>query len=317
METIGFIGLGNMGAGMAANIQKAGYPLVVLDVRVEAMRPFVERGARQAASPADVARRSDVIFTSLPGPRDVEAVATTRDGILAGIRSGGMYLDLSTCGPSLIRRLAPLFRQKGASALDAPVSGGKTGAASGKLAVMVGGDRADYDRVKPVLDAFADNVFYAGDTGAGSVCKLAHNMVYHIMRQALAEGFTLGVKAGVAPEVLWECMRRGAVGHMLLLHEGLPSTVFKGRFEPPSMFLSAGRKDIALATELGHEYDVPLPMANIAEEIASRALARGWGDKDLGIVFCLQEEAAGVQVRAPGIDVQRAARVVATNPGAG
>lgn len=228
---------------------------------------------------------------------------------------GSVYADLSTCGPSLVRRMAPAFRRKGAGLLDAPVSGGKTGAASGKLAVMVGGKRADYDRVKHVLDAFADKVFYAGELGAGCVCKLAHNMVNHIMRQALAEGFTLGVKAGVAPEVLWECMRQGAVGRMLLLHEGLPATVFKGRFEPPSMFLSAGRKDIALATELGWECNVPLPMATLAEQIVVEACARGWQDKDLSIVFLLQEEAAGVQVRAPRMDA-KAARSASVHPNA-
>ncbi|MDO8751366.1 MAG: NAD-binding protein [Dehalococcoidia bacterium] len=135
------------------------------------------------------------------------------------------------------------------------------------------------------------------------------------MRQALAEGFTLGVKAGVAPEVLWECMRQGAVGRMLLLHEGLPATVFKGRFEPPSMFLSAGRKDIALATELGWECNVPLPMATLAEQIVVEACARGWQDKDLSIVFLLQEEAAGVQVRAPRMDA-KAARSASVHPNA-
>ena len=221
METVGFIGLGNMGQGMAGNIQKADYPLVVYDIRRDSMQPFVAHGARAVDSPAEVARHSEVTFTSLPGPKEVEEVALGSQGILEGIRPGGIYVDLSTSRPTLIRRLEPLFRAKGAHVLDAPVSGGKTGAATRNLAVMVGGERDIYERLKPILDAFGDKVFYAGSIGAGSVCKLVHNMISHGIRQAIAEGLTLGVKAGVETEALWECVRRGSVGRMRLLHEGL------------------------------------------------------------------------------------------------
>jgi 3-hydroxyisobutyrate dehydrogenase-like beta-hydroxyacid dehydrogenase len=195
MDTVGFIGLGNMGGGMAGNIQKAGYPLVVYDTRPEAMRPFLEREARPAKSPAEVAQLSEIIFTSLPGPREVEAVAIGTQGVLEGIKAGGIYVDLSTSRPTLIRQIEPLFRQKGAHVLDAPVSGGKTGAATRNLAVMVGGERAIYERTKPILEAFGDKVFYAGSIGAGSICKLMHNMIGHGIRQAIAEGLTLGVRA--------------------------------------------------------------------------------------------------------------------------
>ena len=135
--------------------------------------------------------------------------------------------------------------------LDAPVSGGKTGAATRNLAVMVGGDRTVYDRVKPVLDAIGDKVFYAGAIGAGSVCKLVHNMVGHSVRQAVAEALTLGVKAGVEAEAVWEGLRRGALGRMHYLHEGMPKTVFRGEYDPPMFSLALARKDIGLATELG------------------------------------------------------------------
>ena len=177
METIGFIGLGNMGGGMSLNIQRAGYPMVVYDLREEAAKPLLEGGARLANSPAEVASLSDVTFTSLPGPKEVEAVATGAEGLLEGIRPGSVYVDLSSSRPTLIRELEPVFRQKGVHVLDAPVSGGKSGAASGNLAVMVGGEREVYERVKPVLDSFGDKVFYAGGIGAGSICKLVHNMI--------------------------------------------------------------------------------------------------------------------------------------------
>jgi 3-hydroxyisobutyrate dehydrogenase len=196
------------------------------------------------------------------------------------------------------------------------VSGGKSGAASRNLAVMVGGERAVFDRVRPVLEAFGDKVFYAGAIGAGSVCKLAHNMVGHSVRQAVAEALTLAVKAGVEAEAAWECIRRGALGRMHYLHDGMPRTVFRGRYDPPSFSLALARKDIALATELGREFDVPMPVTNLAEQFAIEAMARGWGDLDNNVVFRLQEEASGVEVRAPQVDPDRAARFISTHPDA-
>jgi 3-hydroxyisobutyrate dehydrogenase-like beta-hydroxyacid dehydrogenase len=314
METVGFIGLGNMGSGMAGNIQKADYPLVVYDISSATATPFVEQGARLAASPAEVARLSDVTFTSLPGPAEVEAVALGPQGILEGIRPGGIYVDLSTSRPTLIRQIEPRFRDQGAHVLDAPVSGGKSGAATRNLAVMVGGEQAIYERIKPILDAFGDKVFYAGSIGAGSVCKLVHNMIGHGIRQAIAEGLTLGVKAGVDAETLWECVRRGSTGRMRTLHEGLPRTVFRGNFDAAGFALALARKDIALATELGREFNVPMPMANLAEQIAIEGLNRGWEEKDSSVTFLLQEEAAGVQVRAPHVDPVKAGKFITTHP---
>ena len=314
METIGFIGLGNMGGGMSLNLQKAGYPLAVYDLREEAALPLLEGGARLANTPAEVAALSDITFTSLPGPKEVAAVALGPSGVLEGIRPGSVYVDLSSSRPTLIREIEPQFRRKGAYVLDAPVSGGKSGAASGNLAVMVGGDREIYERIKPALDAFGDKVFYAGEIGAGSVCKLVHNMVGHSVRQAIAEGLTLGVKAGVAPEALWEGMRRGSLGRMRILHEGLVRTMFRGEFDPASFALELAHKDIALATELAREFNVPMPMAALAEQVAMQALNRGWKDRDSSVTVLLQEEQAGVEVRAPHIDPAQSARFITTHP---
>jgi 3-hydroxyisobutyrate dehydrogenase len=314
METVGFIGLGNMGGGMSANIQRAGYPLVVYDIREEVTRPLLEGGARLANSPAEVASLSDVTFTSLPGPKEVEAVALGREEVLEGIKPGCVYVDLSSSRPTLIRQIEPRFRQKGAHVLDAPVSGGKTGAATRNLAVMVGGEKEVYERIKPILDAFGDKVFYAGEIGAGSVCKLVHNMIGHSVRQAIAEGLTLGVKAGVEPEALWESIRRGSLGRMRVLHEGLVRTMFRGEFEPASFALNLAYKDISLATELAREYSVPMPMSTLAEQIAMQAMNRGWADQDSSVTVLLQEEQAGVQVRAPHIDPVRAGKFISTHP---
>ena len=314
MEKVGFIGLGNMGGGMSANIQRAGHEMVVFDLREEAAKPLLEGGARLANSPAEVSELSDVIFTSLPGPKEVEAVALGPQGILEGIRPGSIYVDLSSSRPSLIRQMEPTFRQKGIHILDAPVSGGKSGAASGDLAVMVGGEREIFDRIKPILDSFGDKVFYAGAIGAGSICKLVHNMIGHSVRQAIAEGLTLGVKAGVEPEALWESVRRGSLGRMRVLHEGLVRTMFRGEYEPASFALNLAFKDISLATELAREYNVPMPMSTLAEQIAMQAMNRGWAEQDSSVTVRLQEEQAQVEVRAPHLDPAKAGRFITTHP---
>lgn len=314
METVGFIGLGNMGGGMAANIQKADYPMVVCDLREAITQPYIDNGARRANTAAEVASQCDVIFTSLPGPAEVEAVATGPNGVLEGIQAGAIYVDLSTSRPTLIREIEPKFRAKGAHVLDAPVSGGKTGAISGNLAIMVGGERDVYERIKPLFDSFGDKVYYAGAIGAGAVCKLVHNMVSHGIRQAIAEGLTLGVKAGVDAETVWECVRRGSNGRMRYLHESIPRNVFNDNYESASFVLALARKDISLATELGREFDVPMPIANLSEQIALEALNMGLGDLDSSAVFKVQERAADVEVRAPGIDHVKAGKFIQTHP---
>jgi 3-hydroxyisobutyrate dehydrogenase len=298
---IGFIGVGNMGAGMANNVLKAGYALVVHDVRRDAAAPLLEAGAKWADTPQQVAAQSEVTFTSLPGPPEVAAVATGAAGILAGIRPGAVYIDLSTNSPTLVRQLHETFRARGVHMLDAPVSGGVIGARTGLLAVMVGGDEAVYQRVKPVLDAIGDNVVYCGAIGAGSICKLVHNTISAITSQAISELFTLGVKAGADVKALWETTRRGAFGRGAGGIHRLPDGWFNGDFEPDwdKGFFSTAlmRKDVGLATQLAREFNVPMALAALAEQELVMAMNRGWGNNPTGIVRLLQEERAGVQVR--------------------
>jgi 3-hydroxyisobutyrate dehydrogenase len=316
METVGFIGLGAMGGPVAAHIQRAGYPMVVYDVRAQATRPFVDRGAALAQSAAQLAKRSDIILTALPLPADVETVACDAGGVLEGIKAGAIYIDISTSPPALIRMLEPRFRAKGAFVLDAPVASGQPGAARGIHEVMVGGEKEVFERAKPVLAAFGDQVLHAGPLGAGSICKLVHQMINNTTSQAIAEGLTLGVKAGVAAEALWECVRRGMLGRMHVLHYQVPQTVFRGQFETDTFPLKLLRKDVGLATALGRELNVPLPLASIAEQNLVAAVNHGWGDKSAyTVAFLLQEEAAGVAVRAPGVDPEKAAKYISTHPG--
>jgi len=296
---IGFIGLGNMGGPMALNLIKAGHSLLVHDIRREAAAPQLSAGAQWADTPADVARDSELILTSLPGPKEVEAVAVGgENGIIHGIQKGSVYADLSTNSPTLIRRLHAMFASKGIVMLDAPVSGGVVGSRNATLSVMVGGDEAVYTRIKPALDAIGDKVAYIGAIGAGSVAKLVHNMIGICTTEIMAEAFTMGVKAGVPAEALLTAVQNGAYGQGLMLKAGMPRIIFKGDFDRVSFALKLARKDLGLATQLAREHDVPMPVATLVEQTMLEAMTHGLGEKDSSAAFTVQETRAGVKVRA-------------------
>ena len=295
MQKVGFIGLGNLGTPMAQNIQRAGFPMVVFDAKEDATRPLLEGGARLAASPGEVAAVSDVIMSSVPGPAEVEEIALGRDGILGGLSPGDVYVDLSTSRPSLIREIGSVFKEKGAHVLDAPVLARPATATDRQVIVMPSGDKNVYEQLLPVFESFADNIVYQGDLGMGSVCKLVNNMITLAVRQVVAEGLTLGMKAGLDLDALMEAGSLGILGSQ---REGLEKTVFLGKFEPPSFRQTLARKDIALANELARELNVPMPVANIVEQISIQCGNRGWGDKDTHVIYRLQEEAAGVEIRS-------------------
>jgi 3-hydroxyisobutyrate dehydrogenase len=296
---VGFIGLGTMGASMASNLQKkGGHELVVNDVRREAAAAHLAAGAVWADTPCQVAEAAHVVFTSLPGPVEVEAVAIGPNGLIQGMRPGGALFDLSTNSPTLVRRLEALFKDKGFHVLDAPVSGGPKGAKSGKLALWVGGDRQVYDRYKPVLDAIGDQPYYVGPIGAGSVAKLVHNCAGYAMQTAFAEVFTMGVKAGVDPLTLWKAVRQGAGGRRRTF-DGLADQFLPGTFDPPAFALKLAHKDVSLATALAREVGVPMRLANLTLEELTEALNRGWAQRDSRVAMLLQEERAGVQIAVP------------------
>jgi 3-hydroxyisobutyrate dehydrogenase-like beta-hydroxyacid dehydrogenase len=292
---IGFIGLGTMGALMAANLQKAGHALSVHDARRDATAPHVAAGAAWRDTPRTVAEDCEVIFTSLPGPPEVEQVALGENGLLAGMRGGAAWFDLSTVAPSLVRRLHAEFAKRGTHMLDAPVSGGPGGAASRRLAIWVGGERAVFNLHKEILDAIGDQARYIGPIGSASVAKLVHNCAGYAMNVALAEVFTLGVKAGVDPLVLFEAVRQGALGRARVF-DRLADQFLSAKFDPAAFALKLAHKDVSLATALGRELNVPMKMANIALAEMTEALNRGWGDRDSRVAMLLQEERAGVEI---------------------
>jgi 3-hydroxyisobutyrate dehydrogenase len=292
---VGFIGLGTMGASMAANLQKAGYALVVNDVRREAAARHVAAGARWADNPREVAAATEVMFTSLPGPPEVEAVALGRDGLIASVRKDAAYFDLSTNSRSLVQKLHAAFAEKGAHMLDAPVSGGPRGAESGKLALWIGGDRAVFDRYKKVLDAIGDQARYIGPIGHATVAKLVHNCSGYALNVALAEAFTMGVKAGVDPLTLFEAIRQGAVGRRRTF-DALIDQFLPGVYDPPAFALKLAHKDVALATALGRELGVPMRVCNLTLEEMTEARGRGWDERDSRAAMLLQQERAGVKI---------------------
>ena len=307
--TIGFIGLGTMGGPIAARLRTAGYDLVVHDARRSAADRLLAAGACWAESPRLVAEAAEIVFSSLPGPAEVEAVALGSEGLLAGVREAGCYFDLSTNSPGLVRKLYEAFAGKRAHMLDAPVGGGPSGAASGKLALFVGGDEHAFRKHKPVLDAIGDRACYVGPIGSGSVAKLVHNCSNYVLNLALAEVFTMGVKAGVAPLVLFEAIRQGMVGRRRTF-DGLIDQFPPGVLDPPAFALRLAHKDVSLATALGRELGVPMRLANLTLEEMTEAVNRGWGDRDSRIAMLLQEERAGVSI---AVDPERIAEIVETS----
>lgn len=291
---IGFIGLGLMGRGMAANLQKAGHELSVHDLSREAAQPFIDNGATWADTPRALADGAEVVFTSLPRPTDVDAVAGGDDGLIAGFHPGAVWFDLSTNSVDVVRRLYDDLLAKGVHFLDAPVSGGPAGAASGKLAIWIGGDREVFDRCRPVLDAMADQARYVGEIGAGSIAKLCHNLSSTVMMQAIAEAMTIGVKAGLPPLQLYEAMRAGAMGRArsydIIHRRWLPE-----KLDPPNFQLQLLHKDIKLGVELARQVGAPARLSQLALEEMTEALNRGWGTRDAQSVLMLQQERAGLK----------------------
>jgi 3-hydroxyisobutyrate dehydrogenase-like beta-hydroxyacid dehydrogenase len=301
----GFIGLGTMGASMATNlqqgIQKDGHTVMVYDVRRDAAAPHIKNGAVWADSPAALAAECDVIFSSLPGPVEFESVSYGDTGLLATIRTGAAYFDLTTNSPTTVRKAHGDYQKKGAHLLDAPVSGGPRGAASGKLAIWCGGDEETFEKWKPVLDTIGDQAKYIGPIGAGSVAKLVHNCYGYIATAAAAEVFSMGVKAGIEPLAIWEAVRQGAIGRRGAF-DSLTDQFLPNKYEPAAFALRLAHKDVSLATALGRELNVPMRMANLALADLAEGLNRGWGNRDSRSIMVLQTERAGIEIK---VDPQR------------
>lgn len=297
---VGFIGLGTMGGSMALNVRAAGHELVVHDLRRQSAEPHIKAGASWADGPQQVAEKSEVVFTSLPGPRETREITPL---LLAGMQPGAAWFDLSTNSPTVVRELHAQCAAKNVPMLDAPVSGGPHGAKSRQLALLVGGDKAVFDKFRAVLDAIGDQIIYIGPIGAGSVAKLVHNCAGYAIQTALAEVFTVGVKAGVDPLALWAAVRQCSLGRQRTF-DRLGRQFLQGSFDPPDFALKLALKDVTLATELGRELGVPMRIANLTHAEMTEAANRGWGERDSRVPMLLQEERAGVDIKVPAADIQ-------------
>ncbi len=288
---VGFIGVGTMGAGMASNMQKAGNDLVVNDLTRQAASRHLNAGAIWADTPKAVAAQCDVIFTSLPTPSDVRKVGDGEDGLAAGFRPGAAWFDLSTNAVDVVRELHAKYAAQGVHFLDAPVSGGPSGANSGKLAIWVGGDQAIFEKYKAQLEAMGDQARYIGAIGAGTIAKLVHNASSAAVNVVLAETFSMGVKAGVEPLALFEAIRQGAAGRARLF-DRLQKQFMTGVYDPPDFALRLLHKDVSLACQLAREVSVPMRLTNLAHQELTEAMNRGWESRDSRVGALLQQERA-------------------------
>ena len=292
---VGFIGVGNMGGPMCRNlIKNSGQEILVHDRDAEAVRRCEEVGGAGVGSIAEAVAESDVVFTSLPMPRDVEAVALGEGGIGESARQGTVHIDLSTNSPTMVRSIAARLEPKGVRMLDAPVSGGTSGAENATIAIMVGGDRALFDEHRPLFESFGKNVIHTGALGSGSIAKIVNNMVAFCNMASGAEGLMLGVAAGIDPDVLNQVVRNSSgngFGFRAMAHKAL-----RGDWSA-TFALDLAYKDMHLALELADEIGIPLPLAAQTHNLMRMARGSGYGGDDMTAIMRVYEDTLKREVR--------------------
>jgi 3-hydroxyisobutyrate dehydrogenase-like beta-hydroxyacid dehydrogenase len=293
---LGFVGTGTMGAPMAGCLIDAGHVLTVYDARPGATAALCARGARLAENSAAVARASEVVFTSLPGPAEVEHSALDPgSGVLAGLQQGGAYIDMTTNAPAVARRLAEACRARGVDMLDSPVSGRPP-----TMTVMVGGDEAVFARYRPLLAAMAGNIFYVGGPGAGCTAKLVTQYLGYTNFIAALEGMLIGAKAGIDLGVLAQIVPVSAGASRTF--DNIPRSVLPGSFAAGGT-LDIVAKDLDLACGLAREVGAPAHLGLLAHDVLSRAQAQGWGQEGFPVAARILEAMAGAELRATVGDV--------------
>jgi 3-hydroxyisobutyrate dehydrogenase len=294
--SVGFIGVGNMGNPMAYNVLKAGFPLVVYDRSSQAMENLIQAGAQRASSAREVVERSEITLTSLPASQDVEAVYLEPDGLVENANPGTMLIDLSSVLPATPRKIEPRAKARGVHFLEAPVSGGVTGARAATLAIMVGGDAETLARAQPVLRAIGPNIFHVGPVGAGNTVKAINNMMACVNALAMMEGVALGVKAGLDPMTIYEVVKASSGGSKAL--ERIPTALIPRKFEP-GFKVQLMNKDLETFTTIAKELHVPVSFANVAQQYQQAAMAAGLADHDTSVVMTIIEHLAAVEVSHP------------------
>lgn len=297
---VGYIGVGNMGGPMCHNlIKKSNHTVTVFDLNAAAVKTCTDLGATAGKSIADVARDADIVMTSLPMPRDVEAVALGEGGVLASLAKGKTYIDLSTNAPSMVKKIGAAMAAKGIAMLDAPVSGGTVGATNATIAIMVGGDKKTFDDALPVLQSFSAKVIHMGELGTGTVAKLVNNMMAFTNAAAAAEGMMLGTAAGLDPRKLIEVISSSSGNSATF--KPFSERALSGEYMPPSFALNLAHKDLHLALELADELDVPLPQGSATHNLQRMARGMGLGGADSSVILKVYETIFGRTVKAGGV----------------
>jgi 3-hydroxyisobutyrate dehydrogenase len=291
--SVGFIGVGNMGNPMAGNVLKAGFAMTVFDKNSQAMANLVQAGARGAASAAELVERSEIVLTCLPASPDVEALYLEPGGLIERAKPGTILIDLSSVLPSTPRKLEPRAKARGVHFLEAPVSGGVSGARAATLAIMVGGDPQVLERARPVLRAIGPNIFSVGPVGAGNTVKAINNMMACVNSLAMMEGVVLGVKAGLDPMTIYEVVKASSGGSKAL--ERIPTALVPRKFEP-GFKVQLMNKDLDTFNTIAKELHVPVSFSNVAQRYQQAAMAAGLADYDTSVAVTIIERLAAVEI---------------------
>ena len=289
MGQVGFVGLGIMGRPMARNLLRAGYELVVHNRSRGKVEGLAEEGASVADNPKEVAESCETVITMLSDSPQVEEVLAGENGVFEGVWEGALLVDMSTISPVVAKELAAEARERGASMLDAPVSGGEPGAEAGTLSIMVGGSVEDFDRAKPLFDVMGETVVHVGESGTGQVVKACNQIVVALTIEAVSEALVLGSKAGVDPAKVIEVLSGGMAGNKVMEVRG--EKFLKHEFDP-GFKIELHRKDLGIALAAGREYGVPLPVAAVVDQVLEALVAKGLGGKDHSAILTFIEDLA-------------------------
>ncbi len=292
---VGFIGLGIMGKPMAKNLLKAGFQLVVFSRTKTSVEVLVQEKALSANSPKEVAERSEVIITMLPDSPEVQEVILGKDGVIQGIKPGSVVIDMSSINPLVTQEIAKALKGKGAEMLDAPVSGGETGAIQRTLAVMVGGEEKVFKDTIEIFQAMGRNIVYVGGIGSGGFVKLVNQIIVALNIAAVGEAFSLGVKAGLDPQVIHQAIRGGLAGSSVL--ESKASMIF-GRNFNPGFKIRLHYKDLKNALSTASDLGVPLPLSGLVQQMLISLMTEGRGDEDHSALATFFEKLAKVEIQS-------------------
>lgn len=297
LPALGFVGTGIMGRPMARNLLAAGYRVSVHNRSQESVLALVAEGALDAGSARAVAGAADIVITMLPDSPDVESVVLGADGVLEGIRSGSLFIDMSTINPLVSRKIGEALSEKGVGMLDAPVSGGEQGAIDGKLSIMAGGSPADFERARPVFEVLGATITHMGPLGSGGFTKLANQIVVAINLAAIGEALVFGARSGVDLPKMVRALSGGMAGSRCLDQKGLK--ILAGDFDP-GFKIDLHAKDLGLVDEAARALGVPVPTTALIAQFFAASQAKKRGGQDHSAIVRLFEDLAGVEARDRG-----------------